>query len=305
METNSQQPEGQAPAAPQGQPAVVAPEKAANLNQAVERAAESANSTPAKQEKPGQSEDWEWDGNPNTLPPQFAKYGKGIQRHFTKKSMAEAELRKTATEYQSFVQSDEYKQFQEYKKTLGQRIAEPKNFENVPKQSLITQQDYEEALLDGTGSKFASLVEKVAEAKMKAVEDKMSGTVSHLQQVTTTAQWNSALSDFADLHPEAVEYHSMGLMEPIVKEELNSGRHRSYESVLSAALERVDKSVQAIRQAEQQKLQGRVNEKKNAVINTGTSVGDFAVIEADKSENIEKAFEFAAQNQKVKVRSKR
>jgi len=305
MDTNTQQPEGQAPTAPQGQPATVAPEKAANLSQAVERAAESAKPTPASQEKQGQSEDWEWDGNPNTLPPQFAKYGKGIQRHFTKRSMAEAELRKTAEDYKSFVQSTDYKQFQEYKKTLGQQVAQPKNFENLPAQPLITQQDYEDALLDSTGAKFASIVEKVADAKIKAIEEKMSGTVSHLQKVTSTTQWNAALSDFADLHPEAVEYHNMGLMEPIVKEELNSGRHQSYESVLAAALSRVDKSVQAIRQSEQQRLQGRVNEKKSAVISTGTSVGDLSVVEVDKHDTIDKAFEFAAQNKKVKVRSKR
>jgi hypothetical protein len=296
------QPEGQAAPAPQGQPAQ-ATEKAANLNQAVERAAESANSAPAKQDQ-GQPEDWEWDGNPNTLPPQFAKYGKGIQRHFTKRSMQDADLRKAAIEYQDHLKSEEYKQFQEYKKSLGQP-AQAKAAPNVPSQPVVTQQEYEEALLDGSGAKFAALVEKVADSKIRASEEKYSGTVSQLQQQTQTAQWNAALGDFADLHPEAVEYHNMGLMEPIVKEELNSGKHRSYESVLNAALERVEKSVSAIRQQEIQRSQGRVVEKKAAVVNTGTAVGDFTVVETDKDSAFEKAFEFAAQNKKVKVRSKR
>lgn len=304
METNSQQPTGQAPAAaPQGQP-TPAPEKAANLNQAVERAAESANSAPKAQEQQGQPEDWEWDGNPNTLPPQFAKYGKGIQRHFTKRSMAEADLRKTAQEYQQYIKSDEYKQFQDYKKTLGQPIA-PKQTPNIPAQPIISQQEYEDALLDGSGAKFATLVEKVAEAKIRSAEEKYSGTVTQLQQANNMAQWNTALSDFADLHPEAVEYHNMGLMEPIVKEELNSGRHKSYESVLSAALERVDKSVQAIRQQELQRSQGRIIEKKAAVINTGTATGDFTTVETDKQDAFKTAFEFATQGKNVKVRTKR
>lgn len=304
MEINSQQPEGQAPAAPEGQPAA-APEKAANLNQAVERAAESANPAPATQEKPGQPEDWEWDGNPNTLPPQFAKYGKGIQRHFTKRSMAEAELRKSAQEYQEYLRSDEYKQFQEYKKTLGQTVTPSQSVNNIPKQPLVSQQEYEDALLDSSGEKFAALVEKVADAKVRGIADKVNQTSAQLVQQQNSTAWNSALSDFADLHPEAVEYHNMGLMAPIVKEELNSGRHNSYESVLNAALERVDKSVQAIRQKEMERSQGRITEKKAAVISTGTATGDFTVIEADKRDAFEKAFEFAAQNKKVKVRSKR
>lgn len=303
MENNSQQPVGQPAAAPQaGQPAAESP-KAANLNQAVEKAAESAKPAPQQE---GQPEDWEWDGNPNNLPPQFAKYGKGIQRYFTKRSMSDAELRKAGEEHQKFLQSDEYKGFQTYKQSLGRVLPEASApTQIVPEKPLVSQEEYEDALLDTTGKKFIELVERVADRKAKSVDEKVSKTVSQLQQATNVAQWNAALSDFSELHPEAVEYHSMGLMEPIVRQELASGRHNSYESVLNAALERVEKSVQAIREKEQAKAQGRIQEKKAAVVNTGTAVGDFSVVEVDKSEALDKAIEFGLQNKKVKVRSKR
>lgn len=305
METNSQQPEGQPAAAPvtTGQPAAE-PQKAANLNQAVEKAtAESANPAP-KQE--GQPEDWEWDGNPNTLPPQFAKYGKGIQRYFTKRSMTESELRKAGEEHAKFVQSEEYKQFQTYKKSLNQALP-PQQELNVPKQRHYSQEEWENALLDPSGEKMADLIERVAERKLRSTEEKVQQTVSQFQQATNTAHWNAALSDFAEIHPEAVEYHNMGLMEPIVRQELASGKHNSYESVLNTALERVDKSVQAIRQQEQAKAQGRIQEKKAAVVNTGTAVGDFSIVEVEKGEALDKAIEFGMTQpgKRVKVRSKR
>lgn len=303
METNSQQPTGQAPQAPQGQPQAAAPEKAANLNQAVERAADTAKTTPQPQQQEGQPEDWEWDGNPNTLPPQFAKYGKGIQRHFTKRSMADADIRKAGEEYQKFLQSEDWKQFQTYKQTLGQQPS-PAPSQTI-KQPLVSQAEYEDALLDSTGTKFGELVDKIAEQKIRALDEKVNNTHSQLQHEKNIQQWNASLSDFAELHPEAVEYHNMGLMEPIVRQEMQSGKHPSYESVLNAALARVEKSVQAIRQQEFNKAQGRVTEKKDAVVNTGTSVGEFSIVEVDKDDAFNKAFEFAAQNKKVKVRSKR
>lgn len=304
MEPINQQPAGQPAAAPQvGQPAAE-PQKAANLNQAVERAAESANQAP-KQEQ-GQPEDWEWDGNPNNLPPQFAKYGKGMQRYFTKRSMSEAEIRKAGEEYQKLSQSEDWKAYQAYRQTLNNpQIRSEVKQDNLPKQTIITKEEYEEALLDGTGAKFAAIVEKVADAKIRSAEEKYGSTVLQLQQANNQATWNAALSDFADVHPEAVEYHSMGLMVPFVQEERRSGKHQSYESVLDAALQRADKTVQAIRAQELARSQGRVQEKKDAVINTGTSTGDFTVVEAAKDEAFNKAFEFAAQNKKVKVRSKR
>lgn len=300
---------GSVPAAPQGQTDMSTPSNAGKLSleQAAVKAVESkAQPAPAAAQSPaptqgGVPDNWEWDGNPNTVPDPLKTYAKGIQRHFTKRSMAEAELRKAGEEYQQFLQSEDWKRFNESRTaSRGQTQATPSQ-----PQVGITQAEWEEALLDATGSRASSLIQREVSRQVQEAAAQIGPIVNNVRQTQQQTQWTAALQDFADAHPEVVEYHEMGLMKPYITAELSSGKHKTYESVLNSAYESVSKIVTSVREKELTKAQGRVHEKQSAVTQPGVSQGAFDSIEVSREDAFLKAFENAAQNKKIKNKLKK
>lgn len=284
--------------APQGQAAPAAPQ-----GTGIQPA--SAPSTPVTPNLEGVPEDWQWDGNPNNLPQQFRNHGKGIQRYFTKRSMAEAELRRKGQEYEQHLSSDDYKAYQEWKKNQGG--SQSANVSSQPANaSAISQQEWEEAQLDPTGQKAQSLIDRVVQARLNEAVQMYGGQLQQLQQQQQVTQFQTALSDYADANPDVVELHEMGLMKPLMDEEFASGKHRTYEAVISSAHQRAAKIREAAEARALQASQQRVVEKQGAVVNPGVATGDMTVVTIGQNENsIDAAFEHAAQNKKVKVRKQR
>lgn len=282
-------PQGQAPTAPQTPVSNAAPTGQAD--------------TPAPNLEG--ADNWEYDGNPNTVPPQFQKFAKGMQQHFTKRSMTEAEIRRKGQEYDQFVQSDDFRAFQEWRQ---QRQGQPEQAQAPANPELISQAEWEAAQLDPTGRTAQALMERVAEAKAARVLNQAvqayGGQLQQLQQQQQQVQFNTALNDFADAHPDVVDLHAMGLMKPHLDEELASRKHATYESALTAAYSRASEARERIRAALLQEQNELVQKKKGAVSQNGTVTGEQTVVHVERSDAFDTAIGNALAGKKVKNKLK-
>lgn len=251
-------------------------------------------STPKEEQKD------EWDGDINKLPETLQPWAKKAQREFTKKAMAEAELRRKGEEYLALQQSEDWKKFQEVKSAPVQRVEQP------TQPSGITQEEWEEAQLDSTGAVAQKLIQREAQKLVDAAVQKFGGTVQTLQQQNEIAHNRTVLSSFVDTHPDAVQLHEDGLMKPLLEQEVRSGQHQTYEAALIAAYETAKRISEANEARALAKAQGRVAEKKGAVTSTGKDTGERTFVEVGNHEDaFMQAFENAAQNKKVKVKLKK
>jgi hypothetical protein len=240
----------------------------------------------------------EWDEDVNKLPPELQEWAKKVQRSYTKKSMFDAELKRHGEEFKKFVSGDEFQSFQQWRQsqTNGQ-VARPQTGAQ-PQSNGITAQEWEDAQLDGTGQKFNALVSRQVQAGMNQL-------VQQYKQDREVANYQTALSDFADAHPDVLELHSMGLMKTKLDEELARGVHNTYESAITAAYEAANGIRERVRQAELQRAQGRVQAKKDAVVHPGTTTGEENITYADdKQAAFDKAIENAMGGKKTKVKVK-
>ncbi len=285
-----------------GQPAPVAPQGQAPADPKNE-APQSAPTGQADPHAPNLegADKWEWDGNPNTVPPQFQKHARGIQQHFTKRSMAEAELRRKGQEYEQFMTSEEFKNFQAWKQS-GQTpaVAQPQP-ENP---TLISQQEWEEAQLDPTGQKAQSLIDRVVQARLNQAVQQYGGQLQQLQNQQQQTQFNTALSDYADANPDVLELHEMGLMKPRIEEELASRKHKTYESAINAAHEKASQAREVMRARLLQEQQVLVQQKRDAVIQSGAGTGEQTIVHVDQREAFDTAIENAISGKKVKNKLK-
>jgi hypothetical protein len=244
----------------------------------------------------------EWDGDVNKLPPELQTWAKKAQGTLTKKAMANSEALRLGEEYKAFQKSEEWQKFQQWKQNPTPQAARVEQAPQQPGQ--ITAQEWEEAQLDPTGAKFNDLLERKVNARLNEAA-KFYG--KELQQLRTTQQvteFQQVLSDFADLNPDVTKLHEMGIMKPILDEEMRSGRHKSYEEMVNAAYTRGAKIRDIARQEAVAEAQLRVAEKKNGVTATGTSTGSAEIVYVDKGNTLDTAINFALQEKKVKVKSK-
>ena len=298
METPGTQPEGNgqvAPVAPQGQAA------ATPTNEAPKSAP--TGQADAKAPNLEGADNWEWDGNPNTVPTQFQKFAKGIQRHFTQKSMTEAEVRRKGQEYDQFVQSEDFKAFQSWRQQNqgGQAPGAAQQPENP---TLINQQEWEDAQLDPTGQKAQGLIDRVVQARLNEAVQAYGGQLQQLQQQQQQTQFNTTLSDYADANPEVLELHEMGLMKNRIEEELSSRNHKTYESAIAAAHQKAAEARDLMKARLLQEQQTLVQQKRDAVIENGSGSGEQTMVQVDKSNAFETAFLNAVSGKKVKNKLK-
>jgi hypothetical protein len=271
------------------QPEVVSPTDAVPAGKAEAPA-------PTKETKPV------WDGDVNKLPPELQDWAKAAQRKLTTQAMAEADIRRKGQQYEEIVTSEDWKAFQNFK-TNGKKPAESAAPTYQP--AGITPEEWEAAQLDSTGQVAQRLIDREVQKQLNAAINQYGGQLTALQQHQRSVEFKTALSDFADVHPDMAELHEDGLMAPFLKEEINSGKHGSHEAAIAAAYERAA----AIRVRNEQralaKHQGRVIAKKGAVTETGTTTGETTTFEVgNKNDVFDKAFEFALQKKKVKVKAK-
>jgi len=244
----------------------------------------------------------EWDGDVNKLPPELQPWAKNIQRTFTKKAMAESEIRRLGQEFQELQKSSDWQAFQAAK-SRGP-AAQPQPTSTQPQQAGITQHEWEEAQLDPTGTKFNALVNRTVQQQIAQAAQMYGQELQQLRTTQQVTQFQQVLSDFADVNPDAVDLHNKGILKPLLEEEMKGGKHKSYESAVAAAYERAKAVKDAIYADALQTAQGRVMEKKSAVVSTGTSTGEATVAYVDKGNTFDEAFNFAIQGKKIKVKAK-
>lgn len=245
----------------------------------------------------------EWDGDVNKLPPQLQGWAKKAQAGLTKKAMAESELRRKGQEYLELTQSEDWKRFQESK---TKPAASPQPTASEPAQQAgITPEEWEAAQLDSTGQVANQLIQREINKHVAAAARQYGAVVGSLEQKTQQAEFRSTLSEFADVNPEIQELYEDGIIEPLLTEEMKSGRHKSHESAIKAAYDRGMKIKVAAEARALQKTQGRIAEKKGAITSTGVSTGDLTSIEVPKNDVFQKAFEAALQGKKINVKSKK
>ncbi len=280
---------------PQGQP--VAPDQKAAAPQESQPSGQAEPKAPTLE---GQ-EDWEYDGDVNKVPKQFQKFAKGIQKHFTQKSMSEADIRRKGQEYDQFVQSEEYRAYQAWRESQEGQDSGNQQLENP---TLINQLEWEEAQLDPTGAKAQSLIDRVVQARLNQAVQAYGGQLQQLQQQQQQTQFNTSLSDYADANPEVLELHEMGLMKSKIEEELSSRKHTTYESAIAAAHQKAAEARDLMKARLLQEQQVLVQQKKAAVTENGLGSGEQTVVHVDKSDAFETAFLNAAQGKKVKNKLK-
>lgn len=265
----------------------------ANVPQQPEGKVESP-ATPEKKQK------LEWDGDINKLPPDLQDWAKASQRKFTEQAMAYADLRRKGQEYSELQNSEDWKQFQEWKLNPTQSVS------NQPAPQIgITSEEWEAAQLDSSGKVANDLIQREVRKQIEEAAKVYGTSLQALRQESDVTKFRTALSDFAEVHPDAVELHELGLMQPLLSEELKSNKHQTYEAAINAAYERGTQIRQNSDARALQKAQGRVAEKKDAVTVTGTATGDITHYEVNsKADVFDKAIDFALQNKRVKVKAK-
>jgi hypothetical protein len=291
-----------APAAPQGQAAPAAPQSATPSTPAPTGQADAGKAPNLEG-----ADNWEYDGNLNAVPPQFQKFAKGLQRHFTQRSMTEAEIRRKGQEYDQFVASEDFKRFQQWRQQQvsgqGQPQVAPQG-QQPANPTIINAQEWEDAQLDPTGQKAQGLIDRVVQARLNQAVQVYGGQLQQLQQAQEKTRFDNALSSFADANPDVLELHETGLMKPLLQEEMASGKHKTYEAAIHAAYQRSAQArdnIKAALMAEQQKLAAQ---KKDAIVMNSAATGSSDVIYVDKNDAFSTAFENAMSGKKVKNKLK-
>jgi hypothetical protein len=250
--------------------------------------------------------DWEYDGNIEKVPAQFQKFAKGLQKHFTQRSMTDAEIRRKGQEYDTFVTSEDFKNYQTWKQqNSGQPGQAPGAAQPQPENpTLINQQEWEDAQLDPTGMKAQALIDRVVQARLGQAIQQYGGQLQQLQHTQQRTEFNSALSDYADANPEVLELHEMGLMKPRIEEELASRKHKTWESAINAAHTKAAEARDIMKARLLKDQTELVQKKKDAVIEAGSGTGEQTIVHVDKNDAFNTAFENAAAGKKVKNKLK-
>lgn len=214
-----------------------------------------------------------WDGNPNSLPDFMQEHGKKVQRFITQRTTEAAEqkkvLEKKVQEYESTLNSEELKNFRTWQNQ--QKVSPPATVDKAIDDGTITQQEWEDALLDLTGAKASSLIKRSIQMEVNKAREEYSKEIQkEKDKETSVRSWENRIAEFADVHPEIVDFHKMGLMKPMLKEVLASG------GTLEEAFEKVKAMVDGIRGVERNKLNGSIEEKKGL-----TSVDKTPKVKAD------------------------
>lgn len=287
----------------QEQPAVEVPAKvetSAPNNPGASVADEGKAVTQAPKEK----QNAEWDGSDVTiLPLEIQAWAKRAQAGLTKKAMAQSELIKKGQEYSDFQQSEDWKQFQAYKSNPTPQA--PGKEAPAKQDGGVTPEEWEAAMLDSTGQVASLLLRREAERVVAAKEAQYGQKIQSLEHKNQIADFKMVLSEFADQHPDVYEMHEDEYFMPILDAEISSGKHKNYESAISIAYEKAAKIKAKADARALSASQGRVAEKKGAVVSTGTSTGSISSIEVAKDDVLQKSIEAALEGKKVNVKARR
>lgn len=284
METPQEQSQPGQAAAPQG-----------SASQAPVTTSEPASGQASTQKAPETKEQkLVWNGDINALPDELKEYGKSVQRHLTTQSMAQAELKKKVQEYESTLNSEDYKTFQTWK----QQNQTPNAGQVNQPQPVLTPEEWEAFQLDP--SKANQILQNAFQRMATQYTQSIENRFQEMQHKDAVIEWKSTLQDFAQLHPEFVELHELGLMEPILRQTVDAG------GTLEQAFERAVQIRDGMQARALKASQGRVNEKRNAVTSSANVSNEADIKYIGKNEDaLEAAFNLAFEGKSMKVARRR
>ena len=245
----------------------------------------------AKAEKPV------WDGKlesldslPEELREAAKEHAKSVQRYTTRLAQEAAEARKKAEDYEKRFPQDKQAQ---YERWLAEQ-AKPK-----PNQApRISQEEWEDALLDTTGDKVNALLERQVQWKVDQARD---AYMEQMSQHEKAAQERKALEDrvleFASLNPSFEKLAKAGIMMPMLRDELGKG------GTLETAYARATGLVESLKAERDVELKELAEKKKDASsFNKNTGKDDSTKWVNDYDEALSASIEAAISKRPVKVK---
>lgn len=229
--------------------------------------------TPSKIDGPGKVAKTAWDGNIEVLPEELREYAKGVQRYVTKHTTEAAEYRKKAEEYERKYPAEKLSAFDQWQKAESEKA-------KIKPGPSISQEEWEDALLDGSGQKINQLIARqtqhqVEEARnkfltdMKAEQDRSAQLLSFQQRV----------KEFAELHPDFKKLNDSGILMPILAKELEAGG--TLETAFASA-QMAFENIKALRDIELKEL---AEKKKAASTLNGKGSGEDHVLWVDSKDD--------------------
>lgn len=254
--------------------------------------APAATETPPKGTEKAPTKKAAWDGNIEALPEELRDYAKNVQRYVTKHTTEAADLRKKVEEYEHKYPKEKLSAFESWQRAEAAKAAAP---DAAPS---ISQDEWEDALLDTTGQKINAILKRQTQfevnAARKAVMQEMAAEKARLDQHMMLQQ---RVKEFADLHPDFKKLNDAGILMPVLRQELEAGG--TLESGFAAASAMVD-NFKAARDAELKEL---AEKKKNATTFGKSPASDDHVKWVDsKDEAIEAQIGAAIEGKSIKVR---
>lgn len=244
------------------------PANAGQTTQTSEEAPSNDNGTPAEDKPAAQGTSKEkavWDGKlesldslPEELREAAKEHAKSVQRYTTRLAQEAAEARKKSEEFEKRYPTDKLSQYDRWL----QEQAKPKPNE-APR---ITQQEWEDALLDTTGDKMNAILERQVQYKVEQAKQAVMAERNKFekeQQMRRTLE--ERVTEFAKLNPDFEKLASAGIMMPILKDELEQG------GTLETAYARAQKLADSWKSERDAELKALAAKKKDGTMLDGKS----------------------------------
>ncbi len=176
-----------------------------------------ATGTPATPE----AESWEYKGDRKDVPAPFKKYVEALDRYVSKKDQTVAEARKKAEDYEKFVQSEDYKLFQQFK------TSQPRGVGPTESPAPTVSQEEAEAIALGDVNTLAKVIkreaERVVETKVGPKEAEIQKRFEAMDLKEKQIQNAEMIQAFAETNKDFWELYDNGFEDYIVNS-IKSGR---------------------------------------------------------------------------------
>lgn len=227
-------------------------------------------------------------------------YAAQMQRYLTKRTMELADVKKKAEAYDQVLSSNEFREYQEWKKYGGRPPTGPTvERQDIDPQEIILQKELDDALIAGDTARIFQVNKKLVDQQLAKKEQFYAQQLAQFDKAQKSTRDQILLEEFGKLHPDFWEYHEVGIAVPILREFERQGRtlEEAYQEMKRVAGYFGTKTVQ-----DQQAI---IQEKKKAVVESpgATQEAEFVYVgsarEADRL-NMEFASQGSAKIAKVK-----
>lgn len=231
-----------------------------------------------------------WDGNVESLPEELREHAKAVQRYTTRIAQEAADARKKAEEYEKRFPQDKVTQYERW----VQEQSRPKPGE-APR---ITQEEWEDALLDPTGGKVNEIIDRQIQFKVEAARKAyMSEATKYEREQQERKALEDRVLEFSQLNPDFEKLAKAGIMMPMLRDELDRG------GSLETAYARAKDLVESLKGQRDLELKELAEKKKSASTIDKSNGHDETVKWVDnQDEALEASIEAAIAKRPVKVK---